>query len=57
MPKRSMKQDDPLEDFTRREIALDGVTKIVYVAGAGPAVPTASRRSRTVRSSSAGVSG
>src|SRR5881398_445256 len=38
MPKRSMKQDDPLEDFTRREIALDGVTKIVYVAGAGPAV-------------------
>src|SRR5205807_4666545 len=38
MPKRSMKQDDPLEDFTRREIALDGVTKIVYVAGQGPAV-------------------
>ncbi|MEH2537702.1 MULTISPECIES: dienelactone hydrolase family protein [unclassified Bradyrhizobium] len=38
MPKRSMKQDDPLEDFTRRDIALDGVTKIVYVAGTGPAV-------------------
>jgi dienelactone hydrolase len=38
MPKRSMKQDDPLEDFIRRDIALDGVTKVVYVAGAGPAV-------------------
>lgn len=38
MPKRSMKQDDPLEDFRRREIALDGVTKAVHVAGAGPAV-------------------
>src|SRR5437879_8492034 len=33
-----MKQDDPLEDFTRRDITLDGVTKRVYVAGAGPAV-------------------
>jgi dienelactone hydrolase len=38
MPKRSMKQDDPLEDFTRREITLDGVSKRVYVAGSGPAV-------------------
>src|SRR6476619_6237418 len=38
MPKRSMKQDDPLEDFTRRDITLDGVGKVVYVAGAGPAV-------------------
>jgi dienelactone hydrolase len=38
MPKRSMKQDDPLEDFKRREIALDGVTKAVHVVGAGPAV-------------------
>ena len=38
MTKRSMKQDDPLEDFTRREIALDGVTKTVLLAGAGPAV-------------------
>src|SRR5437764_14894903 len=36
MPKRSMRQDDPLEDFTRRDIALDGVTNVVYVAGAGP---------------------
>src|ERR1700675_195190 len=38
MPKRSMKQDDPLEDFKRREIELDGVTKAVHVAGTGPAV-------------------
>jgi dienelactone hydrolase len=38
MPKRSMKQDDPLEDFSRREITLDGVSKHVYVAGSGPAV-------------------
>ena len=38
MPKRSMKQDDPLEDFTRRDITLDGATKVVYIAGAGPAV-------------------
>src|SRR5215208_5739205 len=38
MPKRSMKQDDPLEDFTRRDVTLDGVSKVVYVAGTGPAV-------------------
>src|SRR5882757_955411 len=38
MPTRSMKQDDPLEDFKRREIALDGITKAVHVAGSGPAV-------------------
>src|SRR6266478_5968144 len=38
MPKRSMKQDDLLEDFKRREIELDGVTKAVHVAGSGPAV-------------------
>jgi dienelactone hydrolase len=38
MPKRSMKQDDPLEDFARREITLDGVSKRVHVAGSGPAV-------------------
>lgn len=29
---------DPLDDFTRREITLDGATKAVYVAGTGPAV-------------------
>jgi dienelactone hydrolase len=38
MPARSMKEDDSLEDFARREITLDGVTKPVYVAGSGPAV-------------------
>lgn len=38
MRNRSMKQDDPLEDFRAREITLDGVTKWVHVAGVGPAV-------------------
>ena len=38
MPNRSMKQDDALEDFAIREIALNGVPKRVYVAGVGPAV-------------------
>jgi dienelactone hydrolase len=38
MPKRSMKQDDPLDDFKAREITLDGATKRVHVAGAGSAV-------------------
>lgn len=31
-------QDDPLDDFTKRDIALDEATKVVYVAGRGPAV-------------------
>ena len=30
--------DDPLDDFDRRAITLDGETKTAYVAGAGPAV-------------------
>jgi dienelactone hydrolase len=38
MPQRSMKEDDPLEDFARREIVLQGVSKRVYVTGSGPAV-------------------
>ncbi len=38
MPNRSMYEDDPLEDFAAREITLDGVTKVVHVAGEGPAV-------------------
>src|SRR5262245_48226231 len=38
MPGRSMNEDDPLEDFARREITLQDVTKRVYVAGSGPAV-------------------
>ena len=35
---RSMKAGDPLEDFARRDITLNDVTKRVYVAGSGPAV-------------------
>jgi dienelactone hydrolase len=38
MPKRSMNEDDPLEDFDPRMVTLDGVTKVVHVAGNGPAV-------------------
>src|ERR1700710_2496917 len=38
MPNRSMKQDDPLEDFAVREITLNDITKRVHAAGAGPAV-------------------
>ena len=38
MTDRSMKVDDSLEDFARRDITLDGMTKRVYVAGSGPAV-------------------
>ncbi len=59
MSKRNMNHDDPLEDFDPREITLDGVTKKVYVAGAGPAVivmtempgisPQVARFSRWVR--------
>lgn len=36
--KRSMNEDDNLEDFASREITLDDVTKRVYVSGCGPAV-------------------
>jgi dienelactone hydrolase len=38
MPQRNMKEDDALEDFAHRQIALDGTTKMVHVAGTGPAV-------------------
>src|SRR3977135_2555103 len=38
MAVRTLKEDDPLEDFARREITLDGVAKRVYVVGSGPAV-------------------
>ena len=34
----SLKEDDPLEDFARRDVTLDGSVKRVYVAGSGPAV-------------------
>lgn len=38
MASRSMTEPDALEDFSPREIALDGVTRTVHVAGSGPAV-------------------
>ncbi|WOH84366.1 dienelactone hydrolase family protein [Bradyrhizobium sp. BEA-2-5] len=38
MPNRPMTQDDPLEDFERRQITLDGAGKAVHVGGGGPAV-------------------
>ncbi|HEX5851953.1 MAG TPA: dienelactone hydrolase family protein [Solirubrobacteraceae bacterium] len=38
MTGRSLTQDDPLEDFDYREVTLEGVTKVVHVAGGGPAV-------------------
>ena len=38
MTTRSVKKDDALEDFVRREITLTGVAKGVYTAGSGPAV-------------------
>jgi dienelactone hydrolase len=33
-----MDRDDPLEDFDPRAVTLDGITKVVHVAGTGPAV-------------------
>ncbi|RJF92414.1 dienelactone hydrolase family protein [Noviherbaspirillum saxi] len=38
MPKRNLTEDDLLDDFNPRQITLDGVTKVVHVAGTGPAV-------------------
>jgi dienelactone hydrolase len=38
MLKRNLNQDDPLDDFNPRQITLDGVMKVVHLAGAGPAV-------------------
>src|SRR5262249_38048586 len=38
MSMRTVRADDPLEDFDHREITLDGMAKRVYVAGSGPAV-------------------
>ena len=38
MPRPKLDEDDPLDDFAAREIALEGVTKVVHVAGAGPGV-------------------
>lgn len=33
-----MSDDDPLDDFDPRAVTLDGATKVVHVAGTGPAV-------------------
>ena len=38
MTTRSLTEDDRLEDFTPRDITLDGATKKVYLMGTGPAV-------------------
>ncbi len=38
MPIRNLSEHDPLKDFQQREITLDAVTKVVHVAGTGPAV-------------------
>ncbi len=56
---RRMTEDDPLDDFDRRSVTLDSVTRTVHVAGAGPAVivmaempgisPQVARFSRWVR--------
>ena len=37
-PEPDMRKRDPLDDFERREITLNGDTKLVFVAGQGPAV-------------------
>src|SRR5262249_17122293 len=38
VPQRALNEDDPLDDFEHRAITLDGATKVVHVAGTGPAV-------------------
>lgn len=38
MPEPRLEKDDPLADFDARAVTIDGVTKRVFVAGAGPAV-------------------
>src|SRR5271166_6828070 len=38
MAERSVKEDDPLEDFDHRAVTLEGISKVVHVAGRGPAV-------------------
>ena len=37
-PQRPLTEPDPLDDFTSRRIEMDGLSKIVHVAGSGPAV-------------------
>ena len=36
--RRKLTEPDPLDDFTPRRIDIDGISKIVHVAGSGPAV-------------------
>ena len=38
MARQRLDEDDPLEDFEPRTITLEGASKLVHVAGAGPAV-------------------
>ncbi len=38
MHERSVKTDDPLDDFAKEEITFEGATKRVYRSGSGPAV-------------------
>jgi dienelactone hydrolase len=38
MAQQSTDEDDPLADFEPRAVTLEAVTKVVYVAGSGPAV-------------------
>lgn len=38
MQPNNLGEDDPLEDFIRREFTIDGITKRVLVSGSGPAV-------------------
>ncbi len=38
MTYQNVKEYDPLEDFTRRELAFNGIAKTVYTSGTGPAV-------------------
>lgn len=38
MQPRSLREDDPLDDFRRRDITLDNISKTVLISGSGPAV-------------------
>jgi dienelactone hydrolase len=38
MPEPALDRTDPLDDFEHRQVTLQGKTKLVFVAGSGPAV-------------------
>ncbi|MFD9903159.1 dienelactone hydrolase family protein [Streptomyces sp. NPDC059063] len=38
MTTKRAQRDDPLDDFSRRVVSIDDISKTVYVAGSGPAV-------------------